>query len=144
MHQLPANCPATDARLWDVLHDLYGIGTFDEDGDTPWWKFRATEISKVRACRKKNDRSIADFYITALYCRAHGLDVRAVSWLPRHVNKAWSWWDAKAHRLAQTPADAYAEAIRIESANPDPTWLHRLLRATPATHEEVLNEWRSR
>jgi hypothetical protein len=140
-HELPANMPHSDGALWDVLHDLFGVGTFDETAELPWWRFRATEVSKVKASRKKHDLSIPDCYIAALYCRAHGQDIRAVNWLVRHVNKAWTWWDAKSQRLIDQPGDAYAEAVRIESNNQDPTWLNRLLRASPANREEVLAEW---
>lgn len=141
---LPPHTPMTDGKLWDVLHELYGVGSFDAAGDVPWWKFRAAETSKVKASRLKNDRSLADLYVAILYCRAHGIDVRAVTYLMRHIPKAWAWWTDRSHQLVQTPDEAYAAAIRHESSDPDTTWLDRLLRTSPAMREEVLAEWRAR
>jgi hypothetical protein len=60
--QIPAGTPVTDGKLFDALHEWFGIGLYDED-------------------------------------------------------------------------------LRVESANQDDRWLTRLLRASPASREEVLKEW---
>lgn len=136
---LPPHTPVTDGRMFDVLHGMYGIGTWDED--TPWWKFRARESAKIKASRRKHNRSLAELYVAALYCRAHAIDVRAVTFLYRHIGDAWAWWESKQYRVAVTPHDRYAAAVRDEMANPDDAWLNRLLRADPSVRDEVYQQW---
>jgi len=145
VRQLPPHTPNTDGKLWDVLHEMFGIGTFDEFGEKPWWKFRQQETAKVKASRIKNNRSLADLYVAALYCRAHGIDVRAVTFLMRHINSAWSWWeDTRERSRTGSLTERYAEAVRQEMANTDDTWLNRLLRAAPSAREEVYQQWTER
>lgn len=143
VHQLPPHCPNTDGKLFDVLHEMFGIGTYDDlSGETPWWKFRQRETSKVKASRIKNDRSVPDLYVAALYCRAHNIEVGAVTYLMRHVKPAWTWWEERSATAGIT--ERYADAIRHEMANTNDTWLTRLLRAAPATREEVYQQWTER
>ncbi len=143
IRELPAGCPDTEGKLFDRLQEMFGIGTWDESQAEalPYWKFRAQEVSKIKATRRKNDRSVADLYVAALWCKAHGRDIRAASWLCRWVPTAWDWWDAKSAAAGLAPSDTYAEAIRQEMANPDNTWLNRLLRAAPASREDVYAQW---
>lgn len=152
MRTLPANTPTDNGTLFDCLHEWFGVGVYvDRDpdnpanpyGDPPWWKFRQIEAIKIANCRKRWDLSVAELYVAALYCKAHGIHVPTVGWLPRHVKDAWRWWDNKIQRVIETPDEAYAEAVRVESANPDATWLNRLLRAAPAYRAEVYTEWQT-
>ena len=52
--------PKNDAQLFDMLHSLFGIGDFDEDG-VPWFRFRMTEIAKLKAIRKRRSITLADY-----------------------------------------------------------------------------------
>jgi hypothetical protein len=143
IRELPINTPNTEGKLFDRLQEMFGIGTWDESmAETlPYWKFRAQEIAKIKATRRKNDQSIADLYVAALWCKATSRDVRAASWLTRHVKDAWAWWDARSVAAGLEPTDTYAEAIRQEMSNPDQQWLSRLLRAAPASREDVYAHW---
>lgn len=143
MRELPANVPATDAALFERLREMFGLGDYDEGNadEQPYWKFRAREVAKVKASRKKWDVAIPELYVAALFCKAHGKTIRAVSWLPRHIADAWRWWDANNAKPAREFEDLYAQAIRREAENPDATWLNRLLRAAPAYREEVYKQW---
>lgn len=143
LRELPVDCPSTEGKLFDRLQEMFGIGEWDESQEAtlPYWKFRAQEISKIKATRRKNDKSVADLYIAALWCKAHKQDVRAASWLNRHVPAAWAWWEAKNAAAGLEPNNTYAEAIRQEMSNPDSTWLSRLLRAAPASREDVYAQW---
>lgn len=136
---LPHGTPLTDGALFDALHDMFGIGTYDEDRDGPWWRWRISQVARVKQSRIKHDCAIPDLYVTALYCKATSQTVEGVTWLYRHIHHAWAWWDGQA-----TPDTAdlnFADAVRIESANRDTTWLQRLLRAAPEFRQEVLQQW---
>jgi hypothetical protein len=141
VHQLPANTPQTDSKLFDVLHEWFGIGTYDEDTDGPWWSWRIKQVARIKTSRKARDASLPELHISALYCKAHGINVEGVTWLYRHIKPAWAWWDGQQNEAADTFTTRYADAIRVESANQDSTWFTRLLRATPEYREEVLREW---
>jgi hypothetical protein len=141
VRQLPVGVPTGDAKLFDVLHGWFGIGAYDEEDETPWWAWRMAMIGRIKASRKRRDTSIAELYVSALYCKAHNLNIEGIGWLYRHIPKAWAWWDGQLIDAVDTPTVQYAEAIRIEAANQDSTWLTRLLRASPACQEEVLAEW---
>ncbi len=148
LHTLPANQPNTDGQLFDAMHEWYGVGDYNEDATgadaDPWWKWRAAEIGKVKRSRLTREASLPDLYVALLYCKAHNLHVEGVTWLYRHIPRAWAWWDRKeATTLHDDQAEAFADAVRIEAANPDATWLGRLLRAAPAQREEVLAQWQA-
>ncbi len=138
----PANIPKTDGALYDLLQELFGIGEYDEvTSEEPFWKFRRREVAKVVATRKKWDTAIADLYVAALYCKAHGHPVRAASWLNRHIKPAWDWWKYDARHGAVDFDDLYAKAIHAEANKPESTWLSRLLRTAPGFREEVYKQW---
>lgn len=143
MRALPAHLPPNDGALFDVLHAWFGFGNFDPAGELPWWKFRAIEIGKVKRSRHARDKSIAELYIAAMYARAYGLDVRAVTWLYRYIPEAFAWYDAKAAvAVAEDFEQAYANAVRHEMAQEDKTWLDVLVRAQGGeAREEVFAQW---
>ncbi len=145
IHTLPAHLPPNDAKLFDVLHEWYGVGDFydDEDSDTPWWRWRVAQISRVKSSRASRDASLPDLYVALLYCKAHNLPVEGVTWLYRHIAKAWRWWDRLEAVHHTEPSTAYADAIRMEAVNPDPSWLARLMRAAPTERDEVLAQWQA-
>ncbi len=146
LRPIPSACPKTDGQLFDRLTELFGIGEWDDSMEVvmPYWKYRAREVSKVKTSRIASDKSIPDLYMAALYCKAHGFDIRAVSWLHRHVRESWAWWNAQQITDKQTPPDLYGEAIRQEADNPDNRWLNRLIRAAPAYREETYQAWLKR
>jgi hypothetical protein len=141
IRQIPAGTPVTDGKLFDALHEWFGIGLYDEDLHGPWWSWRIKQVARIKSSRIKRDVALADLYVSALYCRAHGINIEGVTWLYRHLRAAWAWWDGATIVAATAPDALYAEAIRVESANQDDRWLTRLLRASPASREEVLKEW---
>lgn len=131
----------TDAQVFDVLHELFGAGTYDES--TPWFRWRAIEISKIRATRKKRRVEPSELVITARWCRAHQV------WVKEHWELYEHLTDALAADRAQQANDqssdlesAIADAIAIEAALPDSPWLDRLIRAAGPSRAEVYREWK--
>ena len=147
VHTLPAQLPASDGALFGALHQMFGIGEWDEC-TTPYWRFRQVEAAKVKRSRAKHDASIAEVYVAGLYCQAHGITVLGVTWLYAHIGAAWKWWDSHESGTGYLDID-YAAAIREEmrvsgwGPNASP-WLERLLRAAPQYRAEVLDEYDAR
>ncbi len=148
MRPLPPDTPGTEGGLFDRLSEMFGIGVWDETtAAMPYWKWRAREIAKVKAVLRKHDRAVADLYVAALYAKAEGRDIRAVSWLPRDVPRAWRWWEDRVAETQLLGADeGFAEALVIEmerSNTGDDAWFGRLVRCPPANREEVYQQWLS-
>lgn len=134
--------PKTDGALFDMLHSLFGIGNFDESGSVPWFRFRMTEIAKLKAIRKRRSITLADYAMTARYCHRHH----------EQVKESWQVCgfiaDAKreARRIAvpELSQEIHA-ALEIERALPGPdsaAWVERLLLTRGLFRREVLAEWK--
>lgn len=133
----------TDGDLYDLLQKWFGIGEWDEDvSSQPWWKARALEISKIKRSRTSRNVDLEDLALAAEYCKQHHLPVANVAWLYRHIAPAIRWRNerSRAARVAQLD-DLLAEAIQIESDNPDSEWLDRLVRARGDYKREVYEAW---
>ena len=133
--------PKTDAALFDMLHSLFGVGDFDDSGPVPWFKFRMTEIAKLKAIRKHRGITLADLAMTARYCLQH----------KERVDQTWQLCgfiaDAKreARRIAVPElSKQVSAALECERTSPGPdssTWIERLLLTRGPFRREVLDEW---
>lgn len=134
----------TDGQLWDHVHRLFGIGDWHEDCGTPFWRYRALEITKVKRRRAKLRVSCEDLAVAADYCKAHGIDIRNVAWLYRHLKDSAVWHRDRQRALAGAELDELiAVAIDIEVSNPDSPWVDRLVRARGVHRQEVYEAWKS-
>ena len=138
-----ATLPSTDAALHDMLHTLFGIGSFDDiTGDnTRWHQARGREIAKIRPQRRARHVSTEALGTAALYCHYHGISIVYTGQLYAHIVKATK---ARAKARSQPePEIDYDAAIEHERNIPDSPWLGRLLRATGQAHrQQTLNEWK--
>jgi len=133
--------PKNDAQLFDMLHSLFGIGDFDEDG-VPWFRFRMTEIAKLKAIRKRRSITLADFAMTARYCHRHHEQVKESWQLCGFIADA----KREARRIAvpELSQEIHA-ALDLERALPGPdssTWIERLLLTRGPFRRDVLDEWK--
>lgn len=131
---------ATDGRLFDELHRVYGIG--DPKPDEPWFKMRARNVAMLKRIREARSVPIEDLVTAFEYAEAEGKDIRHVSWLFGLVDEAKRW--ARKRDREERGADLeakIAEAIAIEGENPDSQWLSRLVRAAGDARERVYREW---
>lgn len=133
----------TDGELYDLLQRLFGIGDFDPDlSRDPWWKCRALEVTKIKRSRTARKVELSDLALAAEYCKAHGIDVRAVTWLYKHINDARRWDNVRSQQAKSRELDELvAEAIEIERSHPDSPWLDRLVRARGDYRREVYDQW---
>jgi hypothetical protein len=136
----------TDAQLWDVLQERFGFGDWDETtSDIPYWKFRANGIGQLKAMKRKRKVSTRDLVVAADYAVIHHRPVIALWQLFGLVPEANKWRRqqdeaVKTHLLAREIEEAIEEALDAD----EPEWAERLLRASRADAQTVLNEWRSR
>jgi hypothetical protein len=134
--------PKTDAALFDMLHSLFGIGDFDEAGDVPWFRFRMTEIAKLKAIRKRRGITLADFAMTARYCQRHREQVKESWQLCGFIADA----KREARRIAvpELSQEVHA-ALEAERALPGPNstyWVERLLLTRGPFRRDVLDGWK--
>jgi hypothetical protein len=135
-----------DGGLYDYLQQTFGLGSYDEGmTDKQWWQARATEVSKIKASRRKHGVTVDTLYETAQYCAAEKIPIHNVVMLYRHIPGATRWARQRtlssrleAHRVALD--DAISEEMRRSPEGS--TWLDRLLRVQGTDNiEEVLAEW---
>lgn len=136
--------PTSAPEVFDMIHGLFGIGDFDPDMDSdPWYRFRLTEIAKIKSIAKKRRWTWAEFAMVARYCSRH--DIR--------VSRTWDllahWGPAKAEErtldLQRREAEV-RDAIATERASglPDSEeWAVRLELSTGRGREELLEEWKA-
>lgn len=137
-----ATLPETDAQLYDLLRELFGVGTFDDvaGGNERWHEARMREIAKIRAVRRSRRVPADALGIAALYCHSHSIPVLYPSQLYAHIPAAKKAWE---HARASRDDDSYDAAVEYERNQPDDLWLSRLLRATGQAHRQhTLNEWK--
>ena len=130
-----------DSDLFDLLHRLFGIGEWDEDGPVPWWKFRQGEAAKIKRSRTARGVALEDLATAAYFCKAHNLDVRAVTWLYRHIMPALRWQALRDAREANRYLDEeMARALQWEYEHMEDGWYDRLSRAQDRAL--VLSQWK--
>lgn len=135
--------PTTDAALYDLLRELFGIGTFDDiaGGNERWHQARMREIAKLKAQRNARRTSIRQLAIAALYCHHQRITVLYPSQLFPRITPALTAY--RHARQADTDDPSYTDAIEYERHQPDSPWLDRLLRATGQAHRQhTLTEWK--
>lgn len=133
----------SDGALYDLLQELFGLGTWDAAvSDLPWWQARQHEVTKIKRSRTARRVELADLALAARYAKAHGEDVRAVTWLYKLIPAAIRWENARrrAASLAELD-DLVAEAIAVESEQPNSQWLTRLVRARGLHGKQVYDAW---
>lgn len=130
----------TDGQLYDLLQELFGLGSWHPDlSDDPWWKARNHEVSKIKRSRTARRVDCADLALAARYAKAHGEDVRAVTWLYKLIPAAIRW-DNERRRAASLAEldDLIDAALQIED---DSTWITRLVRARGPHRKDAYDQW---
>lgn len=136
----------TPADLYDYLQRTFGIGNWDEATSTmPWWRFRLTEIAKLKAMLKKRGATPEHVITTAEYAIEQRRSIFATYQLFLLIPEAMAAQRAQARtdRNAQLNLgieEALAEAIALGETQ----WAERFMRASAAEAQIVINEWRTR
>lgn len=132
----------TDGDLYDLLQELFGLGSWDPDSDVPWWKARQHEVTKIKRSRTARNVDLEDLALAARYAKAHGEQVKAITWLYKLITPAIRWDNER--RRAATLAevdDLIAVAVEIEAEKPESAWLTQLVRARGPHRKVVYDQW---
>lgn len=136
----------TDAELYDYLRERFGFGAWDEAISTiPWWKFRGIGIGQLKAMKRKRGATDVQLVAAADYAIAHSKPVTELYQLFALIPEAMAW-----RRREEKTAAVARHATEIELAigeamlAGEDEWVERLLRASPAEAETVINQWRNR
>lgn len=135
--------PTTDAEVFDMLHDMFGIGDYNEDDDRPWHKARMVEIAKIKAIRTKRRWSFGDFAMVARYCYTQSIPVRkAWDLLQHHGPARLAAVNNERLQREERVQEAVSLELRAGLADAD-DWAGRLARATGRGRDELFLEWES-
>ena len=134
----------TEGELFDLLRQRFGIGEWDEEthGERiPYWRFRNTEISKLKGMIRKRRTSVADLALAADYAVETKTKISNPFALLALIQPA-----KKAARDARVTPRAEIHQRLVEAAGQaqaagDEAWATRLFSADPAAGEAVLAEW---
>jgi hypothetical protein len=136
--------PTTDAQLFDLVHELFGIGDWDRDLDAKaWHQVRGAEIAKVKAIRKRYNYSIPELAELARFVHDRQYRVAKTWDMLSHYGefrrvRARERADNERRRLDQD----YELALETERGRLDgDEWVTRLLVSTGIGREEVLRKW---
>lgn len=136
----------TPAELHDALHEMFGIGDWDDSYSTqPWYQSRMTEIAKLRAMLARRHCTVQEVMDAARYARAVDKPIHATWQLFVLVPAAKKYYREVAvteirEHLQEELDQAAVEALTVDENE----WATRLAR-TPLSHaREVLDQWRNR
>ncbi|MFP5367353.1 MAG: hypothetical protein ACLGIS_10970, partial [Actinomycetes bacterium] len=116
------------------------------------WRFRQREIGKIKRSRTTRNVTIPDLATAALYCKAHNIDIRNVTWLYKHILPALRWQTRQDQMTAQrylTEELQRAQGIEYARMTGDDQrtaqfgsyWYERLSSAEDVAF--VLSEWKA-
>jgi len=138
--------PTTPAELHDLLHEMFGIGNYDDLASTdPWFRARITEISKLRGMLKRRHCTVEEVAIAAEYARETGKPIHA-AWqvfilvpdalMAQREERRQRTLDALRHDVEAAASEAYELG--------EHEWADRLMRASENTAATVVDQWRNR
>lgn len=139
----PAPTLQTEGQVFDVLHERFGVGDWQEGNDVPWHEFKRKECIKIKAMRLKRNTSCAELITTVRYCGAHNLDIREHWQLYEHITAAMRWdRDRQEMRRTRGTQLAIDQALELEmERDPNGPWVERLVRAVGPQRQEVYQQW---
>lgn len=147
MRPPPTTFPETPGKLFDLLHEMFGFGYYDdiateETGGEPWHKVRMGEVSRLKGLLRNRRATEKQVTIAAWHARLTGQVVMKPSDLFALIPKAMrAYNNALAEGVQQDLAAEIATAIDEAQEAGELEWVQRLIRANSRS---ALEEWRSR
>lgn len=139
--------PTTPAELHDQLHEMFGIGSYDEvaANGRPWHQARATEIGKLKSLLRSRRATPEQVGKAAWHARTRGLQIIHSYQLFPLIPEAAKEWNRLALADAKAATAAQAEDLAAEAIEAgEPEWAERFLRAAPPEIPALMTEWSSR
>jgi hypothetical protein len=136
----------TEGELFDYLHGRFGIGDWDEaTSSVPWWKFRATEIAKLKSMLKKRHASPLQVMVAADYAAEQRRPIHATYQLFSLIPEAMAAQRRKERDQKTSRAIANVETAITEAVEAGETeWAERLMRVSTDQSPAVVKEWQDR
>lgn len=138
-----ARYPETTAELFDLCHDLFGIGNYDEfaANQLPWFKVRMNEIGKLNRILKARGIEVRTMAIAAEYCADKLIPIKATGELIAHITDALIDLrarenDARTQRLH----DRINNAVEVALLKGSSDTAERLMRMPVAVAEDLIDE----
>lgn len=141
------NLPETPAQLYDLLHERFGVGRYDEVAAPrpPWYQARMTEIAKLRAQLQARHATVRQVAIAAWYAVETGAQIRWASDLFRLIPEAMRAYNTALAVQDRDRLRAEINAAIEEAWNAgEQQWATALYTADANSAPEVLNAWRNR
>lgn len=139
----PTDFPDTHAELYDLLQEMFGVGTYDDVvGSEAWHRARMVEIMKLKGLCRRRRATVKHVAVAAWYAKERGLPIQHSARLYGLIPEAMRCYnmqvkastaDAEAHEL-QTAVNT---AMRLGQD----VWAERLIRSEGSNTREVLDEW---
>lgn len=63
---------AKEGQVYDALREHFGVGDWTEESGVPFWKYRMTEVSKIKAMMRKRNVSYAELHQAYDFAVANG------------------------------------------------------------------------
>ena len=132
--------PESDAQLFDLVHEMFGIGDWDRDLDAKaWHQVRMAETAKIKAIRARYNYSLEELAELARFVHGRG----------EHITKTWdllrhypSYRRQRAVNVRLRLNQDFEEILEIERGRPDgDEWVTRLLLSTGTGREDLLRKW---
>ena len=144
---LPTTFPDTPSKLFDLLHEMFGFGYYDDlateaTGGEPWHKVRMGEVSRLKRLLKDRRATEKQVVVAAWHARTTGQVVLRPADLFALIPTAMRAYNvAMAESSNQDLATEIADAIEEAQEAGETEWIQRLIRANTRS---VLEEWRNR
>lgn len=139
--------PLTIPQLFDWMERHFGFGNYDElTSDVPHWKWRLSEVAKLKASMTKRRTTVGEMQMIAQYC----LDKRIIlgHWVDLYQHAVPALREARqaAERRQKEEIEIrIARAVALENRrNPEGLWVSLLVRATGKERYLLYAEWRKK
>ena len=140
---IPAEFPETEAELYDLLQEMFGIGTYDEAvGSQAWHRARMVEVMKIKGLCRRRRASVKQVAIAAWYAKQNRLPIRHSVRLFALIPEAMRAYNAElraTEREAQERELNQAIVTAMRTGRQD--WADRMMRASGKDVRGVLDEW---
>ncbi|GAB3863253.1 hypothetical protein GCM10028801_30440 [Nocardioides maradonensis] len=130
--------PKSATELFDYLQERFGIGTWDETSDVPFFKYRSLEAGKINSICKRRRTSVEELFMAAQYAADQRMVIRQPFDLLKLIAPARRAQKPKrGEDMVQALLMATKEAVALGMQD----WASRLYSTSPSGAPGVLAEF---
>lgn len=135
--------PESEAKLYDLLQEKFGLGDWGPDSTEPWYVARNRETSKLRSMMRRRRMTREDVAVAAWYAERQHLPIAALWQVLDLVTEAKKAYRERDEPNADAREELLAAALQAHQAG-EHDWAERLYAADPRQAADVLSAWRNR